>query len=110
VIRLVVALGLTVLGFAWPVPYAGYAFSLLWFAPAAALEIVAIAKARDRGSCIVGLLLFALTAVGLFLGVLSAIDVVSRTDRSVVEYVPFLAVVALFTLIAAIVARIRRRQ
>jgi len=77
--RLLAALGLTLLGFAWPVPYVGYGFSLVWFVPAAILEVLAIRPSADRGSRILGAILLAPTGLGVALGVLGLIDYVTRT-------------------------------
>lgn len=106
--RLLVALALTVLGFALPVPYAGYTFSLLLFAPAAALELIAIAIAGDRGSRVVGGVLGALTAAGLLLSIGAAIDLLAHRRMSLGQLVPLVLVAALFTALAAVAGRRRR--
>lgn len=110
VTRLLVALGLTVLGYAWPVVYVGYAFSLMWFVPAAVLEGLAIARPSDRGSRVVGLILLLPTAVGVVLGVFGATDYLTRFDGGIVNFVPVAAVTAMFSLLAAVAGRRRRRH
>ena len=48
--RLLAALAMTLLGYAWPVPYVGYGFSLVWFVPAAILEVLATGPRSGRRS------------------------------------------------------------
>jgi hypothetical protein len=105
--RLVVAFGLTVLGYAWPVPYLGYGFSLVWFGPAAILEALAISAPADRGSRIVGLILSVPTGFGLFLGVTGAIDYVVRFGNSALHLLLLTAVTVVFSVIAALAGRRR---
>jgi hypothetical protein len=105
-----VALGLTVLGYAWPVPYAGYAFSLMWFVPAAVLEGLAIADSSDRRSRVGGLVLLVATGVGVVLGVLGATDYALKFDRGILSLVPVAVLTAVFSLLAAVAGRRRRRH
>jgi len=108
--RLLVALGLTVLGYAWPVPYAGYAFSLMWFVPAAVLEGVAIARPSDRGSRVVGLVLLLPTAVGVILGVFNVMNEVVRVEGGLLNTVPVAVATGVLSLLAAVAGRGRPRH
>lgn len=107
VTRLLVALGLTVLGFAWPVVYVGYAPSLMWFVPAAVLEGLAIARPSDRGSMIIGLVLLLPTTVGVVIGVFHATKYLVAYDGATLKVGVATAVSSLF---AAVAGRRRPRH
>jgi hypothetical protein len=76
IVRVFVALALTLIGLLWPAPYIGWAWCSMWFAPAAVLLAFAGMQRQSRRVVMICALP---TAIGLVLAVLSAFQVAART-------------------------------